>query len=90
MSKTDGLLESLIAQLRIKPEEMVFVGDSETQDFEPAVKAGVLGVLSDKQCGVGFEMGPRSARSNYLLKIAHLVGFKEEDYKGLASRNVLA
>ena len=48
--KTDkDFFPSLIARLKVKPEECVMVGDSLQSDIEPAQQAGIKAVLIDRK-----------------------------------------
>lgn len=41
MSKTEGLFELVLNQLKCKPQEMIFIGDNRERDYKPSKALGI-------------------------------------------------
>ncbi|KAJ9649257.1 hypothetical protein H2201_004264 [Coniosporium apollinis] len=76
IAKVDGLFGEVLRRYRIKAEDMVWVGDSETRDVVPAAEAGILSILYDEKsdCQLDGSGQPSSRLSiNSLTKLEHIL-----------------
>ena len=71
-SKIDGLFGAVIEKFRIKPDDIIFIGDSAARDIAPARSEGIWSWLYDEKNNCKFEV--EEPRINSLLKIKYILG----------------
>ncbi|PYH28545.1 HAD-like protein [Aspergillus neoniger CBS 115656] len=72
VSKVDGLFSAVLEKHSIVPTDMVYVGDSEQRDIEPARAAGIDTVLYDENSNCRLQ-DPHDLRLNSLQKLEYLM-----------------
>jgi putative hydrolase of the HAD superfamily len=71
-SKIDGLFGTVLQKFGIKPDDMIFIGDSAARDVAPARAEGIWSWLYDEKNNCKFEV--EAPRINSLLKMKHILG----------------
>ena len=71
-SKIDGLFGAVLEKFRIKPDDIIFIGDSAARDVAPARSEGIWSWLYDEKNNCKFEV--EEPRINSLLKMKYILG----------------
>ena len=71
-SKIDGLFGTVLQKFQIKPNDMIFIGDSAVRDVAPARIEGIWSWLYDEKNNCKFEV--EALRINSLLKMKYILG----------------
>ncbi|KAF9762835.1 hypothetical protein IL306_003303 [Fusarium sp. DS 682] len=70
VAKIDGLFGKVLDHLKIQPQDIVYIGDSQERDIEPATKAGILAIHLHEAQTESLVLQPPSINSlNVLAKL---------------------
>ncbi|KZF19173.1 HAD-like protein [Xylona heveae TC161] len=72
-SKVDGLFSVVLKKYRIRPADMVYIGDNEARDVRPAQAEGITAVLYDEKRDCRFDENLNGFRVNSFARLEGLL-----------------